>query len=603
MGAMRWRQHSTRTRSSFNSSVHLMLRTCVTAFWVLRSFASCTRRRKGALGATTAAWSVERRPTSPHSIYLRHLRTRHANAIRTRGLPICFEHAPPARTADRLVPRSTRQVWRIVKEDPLDGSPLMWGDHVRLRHVGSISMLAIRLSANMSSKSPGRLPLGGVQKGGKRRSFTRGSSRGLLDEPRSIVDQAVVEVVPTTDLGSEDTLFALAPQYEDTTGNISLEQFFCLQHVKTGYWLHCKQGGAQRAATLPLLATLDKHDTDVFGMAPVCEDEVDDLLYTKTQAISMRAFFSKLAEYDGPEEATDIMEPLVGIVSDLIVFVTDTDEVDPLKREGVPILSRQIMLREQGVLDLATLSLTVPFHTAFSRSKFDAAAHESLPWSRALKSAIVLCMCLCRHILRDCVTNKLQAISFVPLLQENLGKGLRVAETLREVFADNAEMLDCATDEIVSRFVHLIREVGRDVHFLEFLIVLCQCDGKAVRPNQWRVCRLLVQEAPELLFRLCLRGSTVCVSGDPRFFPAFESSPELELSQWLSITTPSNAAYFEYMMELFALLVRGRNLKNVEAVQGLLPYNLVEAAITSPELNKFHLRVVTHFVQSKHLGR
>ena len=61
------------------------------------------------------------------------------------------------------------------------------------------------------------------------------------------------------------------------------------------------------------------------------------------------------------------------------------------------------------------------------------------------------------------------------------------------MFADNAEMLDLVTDDIVGRFVDLIREVGREARFVEFLLVLCQCSGKAVRPNQWRVCKLLLQ--------------------------------------------------------------------------------------------------------------
>ena len=42
---------------------------------------------------------------------------------------------------------------------------------------------------------------------------------------------------------------------------------------------------------------------------------------------------------------------------------------------------------------------------------------------------------------------------------------------------------------------------------------------------------------------------------------------EWQLAEWLAITTPANASYFEHTMELIALLVRGRNLKNVEAVR------------------------------------
>ena len=111
-----------------------------------------------------------------------------------------------------------------------------------------------------------------------------------------------------------------------------------------------------------------------------------------------------------------------------------------------------------------------------------------------------------------------------------------------------------------------------------------------------------MQEAPELLFKLSLRTNSrgereVCISGDPTYFPLFKDAPMQELSQWLATTTPENASYFEHMLELLALLVRGRNLKNVAAVRKLLPYELVEGAVTSSMLNRSFLHVVAQFIQ------
>jgi hypothetical protein len=116
-----------------------------------------------------------------------------------------------------------------------------------------------------------------------------------------------------------------------------------------------------------------------------------------------------------------------------------------------------------------------------------------------------------------------------------------------------------------------------------------------MRMNQSRVCRLLLQDAPELLLQLRQRRDIVYISGDPTYFPAFRTSRELELSHWLSVTSASNRAYFAETMQLLALLVRGRNLRNVETVRALLPYALVEAAITSPLLNASHLHAVSQF--------
>ena len=79
----------------------------------------------------------------------------------------------------------------------------------------------------------------------------------------------------------------------------------------------------------------------------------------------------------------------------------------------------------------------------------------------------------------------------------------------------------------------------------------------------------------------------------------------MEFSLWLGKkATASDVAYFKKTIELCALLSRGRNMRNATTVQSLLPYELVQAIITSPALNSGLLvdgtdrrLVVTHFVQ------
>jgi hypothetical protein len=56
-------------------------------------------------------------------------------------------------------------------------------------------------------------------------------------------------------------------------------------------------------------------------------------------------------------------------------------------------------------------------------------------------------------------------------------------------------------------------------------------------------------------------------------------------------------AYFEATLELLAKLVHGRTKRTRLAVQQLLGYELIEAAIHSPPLNEHYLGVVTKFVR------
>ena len=85
------------------------------------------------------------------------------------------------------------------------------------------------------------------------------------------------------------------------------------------------------------------------------------------------------------------------------------------------------------------------------------------------------------------------------------------------------------------------------------------------------------------------------VSGDPRFFPMFVAVAELELCEWLDSTSPENAAYFERLMALYAVLVRGRNLRNSPKISALLPFPLCLAIVTDVNLHVNHLDVSTQF--------
>jgi len=176
------------------------------------------------------------------------------------------------------------------------------------------------------------------------------------------------------------------------------------------------------------------------------------------------------------------------------------------------------------------LTLTEPFKPHLFAFE-DLGGHNGSPSGHAasqLKRSMVLALRLCRHLVRDNSPNKRCMVSHVPLFQSMLSKGLKAAQTLRECFADNVQMLDLVTDELVDRFVQLIREAGRETYFVEFLMVLCECQGKAVRHNQWRVCRLLMQAAPELLLQLRLTPTgEIAISGDPRFFPTFHEVREI----------------------------------------------------------------------------
>ena len=85
----------------------------------------------------------------------------------------------------------------------------------------------------------------------------------------------------------------------------------------------------------------------------VDKTQVDDLAYCKTAMLGFQSF---IAQFEGQSLYTrrDLdFKSVTATITDLIYFVTISDILDPILREGLPHPSRQLLLREQQVLDRA----------------------------------------------------------------------------------------------------------------------------------------------------------------------------------------------------------------------------------------------------------
>ncbi len=201
-----------------------------------------------------------------------------------------------------------------------------------------------------------------------------------------------------------------------------------IRHVLTGYWLHFEPrapasdalaaaadasasssaAAAREAEPTNLMATRVMRDEDVFGLASVGREEEDDINLAKTTADQLRAFYVPFRTPGAlAERSACDFKPLIRMLSELIVFVTSTDEPDPMKREGLPIFGRQMLLREQGVFALALMALTEPFQPHLFAIE-DIGGHNGHPTGQAmlLKRSMILALRLCRHMLRDNSSNK-----------------------------------------------------------------------------------------------------------------------------------------------------------------------------------------------------
>ena len=110
----------------------------------------------------------------------------------------------------------------------------------------------------------------------------------------------------------------------------------------------------------------------------VDKTQVDDLAYCKTAMLGFQSF---IAQFEGQSLYTrrDLdFKNVTATITDLIYFVTISDILDPILREGLPHPSRQLLLREQQVLDRAMECIQVPFkhHYKFSELSSEKARNK-----------------------------------------------------------------------------------------------------------------------------------------------------------------------------------------------------------------------------------
>ena len=177
---------------------------------------------------------------------------------------------------------SSNGMWQIAKENLLDGSAISWGEHVRIRHVGSDRVLEVK------------------------------------DTDES--------VVLTDDLQSDLALFEMMPLYP-TAGKIPRESFFRLKHVQTGYTVHFKDLGTppigQKVApdidadseyfeeTQPITVTMIPNEVDVFAFAPVDPTHYEYMHQTKGITLVLRTFHDQIASGKGKTAAEIELQPVV----------------------------------------------------------------------------------------------------------------------------------------------------------------------------------------------------------------------------------------------------------------------------------------------------
>ena len=479
-----------------------------------------------------------------------------------------------------------------------EGSVCKWSESFRIRHVSTGQLLTC---FDKPSQQPGPTTRNRSHlRATHEESSQNGQSSRQLTPRLATLDGADTEADEEETMtvalsGKRDmssaTLFALEPLYT-RDAELHLEQFFRIRHVGSNFWLHLVKSsseqsdsepssrapsrsaarGAQSKTSLPFVASRKLHAQDVFVMQRFPRELLDDLDFVNGATDPFENFSLQLAGIkEGKMRKRDLnYKAITTTLEDLIRHTTTaTTNQNPLTREGLPHVPRQTVLLEQGMMSMAMNTVTQLFKDGTFEHSEMLDRDRGQKANPSLRLVGQLSMRLVRHILRDNAASKARGMDHVTALVDLLECDILAADTLTELFKNNEQVVDrIRADGLVERFIELIRTVGCKARYIRTLMAMCECHGKAVRPNQWRVAELLLEEK-ELLPQLWLNDDKVEVMGSTNCMP--EETSSMELAKWLYSVPPEMVAYFDALLELYSVLVRGRNKRTTPTLQAMLP--------------------------------
>ena len=215
------------------------------------------------------------------------------------------------------------------------------------------------------------------------------------------------------------------------------------------------------------------------------------------------SFRTKLLPLYGPD--------LIDIISQLILTCTESNNDNPMSREGAGVSDAQNLLMQQDAVHLLYTMACVPY-------KSISCGGLAIPlWAVQKKGLLDTFLKMCRLAFRllkqMCRQNgpiKVILADFIPDMSPLLGGVLQIANTMREVYDDNRELLYAVSDELVQDLVDLMKE-GRYPRFMEFLYVFCECNDNPIPANQNRIARILFVENGHILLPVVVGAKDITI--------------------------------------------------------------------------------------------
>eukprot|EP00736_Rhodelphis_marinus_P011999 Rmarinus@m.12901 len=470
------------------------------------------------------------------------------------------------RSVNKEKGHGSNQLWMVEFEVAKSGGFVNWSQRIRLKHVASGRYLALIDDQKYQEVD-----------------VHTGEPRLKLGLTNAVDDSGLWIFSPVTQTGS----------------TITLSSYVRLIHYQTRRYLHTSaEWFAPDGTIMPTRSmtakefrrviggTEELHDEDVFQLKSVEESRIQllraasawrqvlvDLILRMKHELSQGTLDDFMAYASTPPPA---MVQAKAVLTAMILFCTDSNNPDPLSRDGPPIKQHQKLLFDQRIHDVTFDIIKLVF------SSPNLTAKPKDVTSARYKGIWTLCLYAYRLIKQMAKANNRAGPylfeKYHDIMQEQLGYQLKVADTLMEIVTNNQGALDLiAESDMPAFFLTLIEEKGRLARYLNFLAALCMVDGVGFRANQDLLTRILLRAKPSLLLQTKMEGGKPCVQlekdGQTRW---------VEVPKFVQMKADHKELieYFSSQIVLFTNMTLNRHQDSTRIIRGMLSAEFLLAVMS-----------------------
>ena len=248
---------------------------------------------------------------------------------------------------------------------------------------------------------------------------------------------------------------------------------------------------------------------------------------------------------------------------------------------GIADRERQKIIRNLGVIELLVEMLQMPF-TPFNTSPSAIDFHNLLnPRYRSTKR---ICDAtygvLQAFLLGDSRKNELYIARHIAFFQTQIGGFVQVEKMYTELVRDNNKIISNMGPEEMGGFIELLKH-DKNADYLEWLSVLCECEGVPIGANQSAICRGLLEETAGNVYVYLTELNRA--KGDVEVSTC--GRPVEKADDWIPLRTFAASALDEddetstkeflfllKQLELFGKLCSGRNEHCIDVITNKLRY-------------------------------